>query len=46
VCPPATRWATPGTAHTLIYELRIGSKSTDPQTALDGNSVLQFARAE
>lgn len=26
---------TAGTAHNLIYELRIGSKSTDPQTALD-----------
>ena len=37
---------TAGTAHNLIYELRIGSKSTDPQTALDGNSGLQFREAE
>ena len=37
---------TAGTAHSLIYELRIGSKSTDPQTALDGNSGLQFREAE
>ena len=35
-----------GTSHSLIYELRIGSKSTDPQTALDGNSGLQFREAE
>ena len=26
---------TAGTSHSLIYELRIGSKSTDPQLALD-----------
>ena len=37
---------TAGPAHNLIYELRIGSKSTDPQTALDGNSGLQFREAE
>ncbi|WP_455502321.1 murein hydrolase activator EnvC family protein [Gemmiger sp.] len=37
---------TAGTAHSLIYELRIGSKSTDPQIALDGNSGLQFREYE
>ena len=37
---------TAGTTHSLIYELRIGSKSVNPQTALDGNSGLQFREAE
>ena len=37
---------TAGTTHSLIYELRIGSKSVNPQTALDGNSGLQFREYE
>ena len=37
---------TAGTTHNLIYELRIGSKSTDPQIALNGNSGLQFRESE
>ena len=37
---------TAGTSHSLIYELRIGSKSTDPQLALNGSSGLQFREAE
>ena len=37
---------TAGMSHSLIYELRIGSKSTDPQLALNGNSGLQFREAE
>ena len=37
---------TAGTTHSLIYELRIGSKSVDPQIALDGNSGLQFRESE
>ena len=37
---------TAGTSHSLIYELRIGSKSTDPQIALNGNSGLQFREYE
>ena len=44
--PPATLWALPGPTHNLIYELRIGSKSTDPQIALNGNSGLQFRESE
>ena len=37
---------TAGMSHSLIYELRIGSKSTDPQLALNGSSGLQFREAE
>ena len=37
---------TAGATHNLIYELRIGSKSTDPQIALNGNSGLQFRESE
>ena len=37
---------TAGPTHNLIYELRIGSKSTDPQIALNGNSGLQFRESE
>ena len=37
---------TAGTTHSLIYELRIGSKSVDPQSALLGSSGLQFRESE
>ena len=43
---PGDALGTAGTTHSLIYELRIGSKSVDPQIALDGNSGLQFRESE
>ena len=37
---------TAGTAHNLIYELRIGSKSVDPEPAMAGRSGLQYRESE
>ena len=37
---------TAGTDHDLIYELRIGSKSVDPEPAMAGRSGLQYRESE
>ena len=37
---------TAGETHDLIYELRIGNKSVDPEKAIAGSSGLQFRESE
>ena len=37
---------TVGTEHDLIFELRIGSKSVDPEPAMAGRSGLQYRESE
>ena len=37
---------TAGTDHDLIFELRIGSKSVDPEPAMAGRSGLQYRESE
>ena len=37
---------TAGETHDLIYELRIGTKSVDPEKAIAGSSGLQFRESE
>ena len=37
---------TAGTEHDLIFELRIGSKSVDPEPAMAGRSGLQYCESE
>lgn len=37
---------TAGEAHDLIYELRIGNKSVDPEAAIQGRSGLQYHESE
>ena len=37
---------TASTEHDLIFELRIGSKSVDPEPAMAGRSGLQYRESE
>lgn len=43
---PGDAVGTAGDSHDLIYELRIGNKSVDPEKAIAGSSGLQFRESE